>query len=93
VFMSVVMTMIWEFVFTRYLFGMDREQRQKLKSIEKTLMEVGTSHMNPQAATDTGANSYFQDQREPSHNGALSLSPFFQGLNTMPDNERRIQKL
>lgn len=43
VFMSVVMTMIWEYVFTRYLFGMDREQRQKLKSLEKTLSEVGKS--------------------------------------------------
>lgn len=41
VFMSVVMTMIWEFIFTRYLFGMDREQRQKLKSLEKILSEVG----------------------------------------------------
>jgi hypothetical protein len=45
VFMSMTMTMVWEFVFTRYLFGMDREQRQKLKSLEKTLSEVG-----PQAA-------------------------------------------
>ena len=41
VFMSVVMTMVWEYVFTRYLFGMDREQRQKLKSLEKVLAEVG----------------------------------------------------
>lgn len=41
VFMSVVMTMVWEFIFTRYLFGMDREQRQKLKSLEKHLAEVG----------------------------------------------------
>ncbi|KAK3724477.1 hypothetical protein LTR37_001101 [Vermiconidia calcicola] len=41
VFMSVVMTMVWEYVFTRYLFGMDREQRQKLKTLEKTLFEVG----------------------------------------------------
>ncbi|KAL3466297.1 hypothetical protein BJX64DRAFT_11957 [Aspergillus heterothallicus] len=41
VFMSVVMTMVWEFIFTRYLFGMDREQRQKLKSLEKQLIEVG----------------------------------------------------
>lgn len=45
VFMSMTMTMVWEFVFTRYLFGMDREQRQKLKSLEKILSEVG-----PQAA-------------------------------------------
>jgi hypothetical protein len=36
------MTMIWEYIFTRYLFGMDREQRQKLKSLEKMLLEVGT---------------------------------------------------
>ncbi|KAG4438134.1 hypothetical protein IFR05_006381 [Cadophora sp. M221] len=41
VFMSMTMTMVWEFIFTRYLFGMDREQRQKLKSLEKTLSEVG----------------------------------------------------
>lgn len=41
VFMSVVMTMIWDYVFTRYLFGMDREQRQKLKQLEKNLGEVG----------------------------------------------------
>ena len=41
VFMSVVMTMVWEYIFTRYLFGMDREQRQKLKSLEKILGEVG----------------------------------------------------
>ncbi|KAJ5977520.1 hypothetical protein N7501_000862 [Penicillium viridicatum] len=41
VFMSVVMTMVWEYIFTRYLFGMDREQRQKLKSLEKQLSEVG----------------------------------------------------
>ena len=41
IFMSVVMTIIWEYVFTRYLFGMDREQRQKLKVLEKTLSEVG----------------------------------------------------
>ncbi|PPJ51353.1 hypothetical protein CBER1_10054 [Cercospora berteroae] len=41
VFMSVVMTMVWEYIFTRYLFGMDREQRQKLKALEKLLAEVG----------------------------------------------------
>ncbi len=41
VFMSVVMTMIFDYIFTRYLFGMDREQRQKLKSLQSTLSEVG----------------------------------------------------
>lgn len=44
VFMSMTMNMIWEFVFTRYLFGMDREHRQKLKSLEKLLSEVGPLH-------------------------------------------------
>lgn len=44
VFMSMTMNMVWEFVFTRYLFGMDREQRQKLKSLEKHLTEVGPPH-------------------------------------------------
>ena len=41
VFMAVVMTMIFDYIFTRYLFGMDREQRQKLKNLEKTLQEIG----------------------------------------------------
>ena len=41
VFMSVAMSMVHDFVFTRYLFGMDREQRQKLKALEKTVAEVG----------------------------------------------------
>lgn len=41
VFMAMTMYMVWEFVFTRYLFGMDREQRQKIKALEKTLLEVG----------------------------------------------------
>lgn len=44
IFMSVTMAMIWEFVFTRYLFGMDREQRQKLKHLEKQLLDVGPPH-------------------------------------------------
>ena len=47
VFMSVAMSMVHDFVFTRYLFGMDREQRQKLKALEKTVAEVG-----PPAAVD-----------------------------------------
>ncbi|KHJ31139.1 putative involucrin repeat protein [Erysiphe necator] len=41
VFMSMVITMIWEYIFTRYLFGMGRDQRQKLKLLEKSLFEVG----------------------------------------------------
>ncbi|PSR81696.1 hypothetical protein BD289DRAFT_462024 [Coniella lustricola] len=68
IFMSVTMTMIWEFVFTRYLFGMDREQRQKLKTLEKLLLEVGP----PQAVRQWRAvtltllskRGSFEDQRE-----------------------------
>ncbi|TKX21728.1 hypothetical protein C1H76_6224 [Elsinoe australis] len=41
VFMALVMMMVWEYIFTRYLFGMDREQRQKLKTLEKILLETG----------------------------------------------------
>ncbi|KAL8858671.1 MAG: hypothetical protein Q9178_004759 [Gyalolechia marmorata] len=48
VFMSMVMTMTWEYIFTRYLFGADREQRQKLKSLEKTLAD--SPHNNSKQA-------------------------------------------
>ncbi|KAJ4351010.1 hypothetical protein N0V85_009657, partial [Neurospora sp. IMI 360204] len=44
VFMSMTMTMIYEFVFTRFLFGMDRDQRQRLKYLEKQLSETGPVH-------------------------------------------------
>lgn len=44
VFTALIFTMIWEFIFTRYLFGLDRELRQKLKSLEKLLGE-GSSGM------------------------------------------------
>jgi hypothetical protein len=68
VFMSMTMFMIWEFVFTRYLFGMDREQRQKLKSLEKLLLEVGPLHAVRQwrAVTLTllSKRPQFQEQRD-----------------------------
>ncbi|KAI9824924.1 MAG: hypothetical protein M1832_001529 [Thelocarpon impressellum] len=58
VFMSVVMMMVWESIFARYLFGMDREQRQKLKALEKILAEVGESseypHLWPPPDSDIG---------------------------------------
>ncbi|KAH8884452.1 hypothetical protein GQ53DRAFT_770818 [Thozetella sp. PMI_491] len=67
IFMSMTMTMIWEFVFTRYLFGMDREQRQKLKTLEKQLLEVGPPAAVRQwrAVTLTllSRRSQFRDQR------------------------------
>lgn len=45
VFMAVVVSMIWEFVFTRYLFGLDREGRQRLKPLENVLWEVGEFYL------------------------------------------------
>ncbi|KAI9882562.1 MAG: hypothetical protein M1823_005691 [Watsoniomyces obsoletus] len=68
VFMSVVMTMVWEYIFTRYLFGMDREQRQKLKSLEKLLGEVGppaaVHKWRATTLTLLSRRSTFQSQRE-----------------------------
>ena len=68
VFMSVTMSLMWEFIFTRYLFGMDREQRQKLKYLEKTLLEVGPpAAVNKWRATTLAMLSKreaFQAQRE-----------------------------
>ncbi|EME80827.1 uncharacterized protein MYCFIDRAFT_165687 [Pseudocercospora fijiensis CIRAD86] len=66
VFMSVVMTMVWEYVFTRYLFGMDREQRQKLKTLEKLLSEVGppraVAHWRATTLTLLAKRPQFEDQ-------------------------------
>lgn len=35
VFLSLTMSIIWEFIFTRYFFDLDRQQRQKLRSVER----------------------------------------------------------
>lgn len=40
-FTAIMMRLIWEFVFTRYLFGLEVEERHKLLSLERTLLEVG----------------------------------------------------
>ena len=67
VFMSVVMAMVWEFVFSRYLFGMDREQRQKVKQLEKNLLEVGprrtVHYWRAMTLTLLSSRDAFQDQR------------------------------
>jgi chromosome segregation ATPase len=41
IFMSITVSMIWEYIFTRYLFGLDQSQRQTLKKLEKNLSEIG----------------------------------------------------
>jgi hypothetical protein len=68
VFMSMTMNMVWEFIFTRYLFGMDREQRQKLKSLEKMLSEVGPAaavhHWRATTLTLLSKRKAFVQQRE-----------------------------
>jgi len=67
VFMSIVMSMMWEHVFTRYLFGMDRDQRQKLKTLEKTLTEIGPRRAVAQwraiTLTLLSRRPQFQEQR------------------------------
>lgn len=44
---AIMMRLIWEFVFTRYLFGLETEERQKLLSLERTLAEVGMYRIHP----------------------------------------------
>lgn len=41
IFAAITMRLIWEFVFTRYLFGLEVEERHRLLSLERTLAEVG----------------------------------------------------
>lgn len=67
VFVAVVMAMIWEYVFTRYLFGMDREQRQKLKALEKQLSDIGprraVAHWRALTLTLLAKRPSFAEQR------------------------------
>ncbi|KAI3048308.1 hypothetical protein CBS147352_6322 [Aspergillus niger] len=39
-FISVTMTMVWEFIFTRYLFGLERPIRSAIKRLEKQLAQT-----------------------------------------------------
>lgn len=49
---AILMRLILEFVFTRYLFGLDPEERQKLLQLESMLAEVGaTTAVNQWRAT------------------------------------------
>jgi hypothetical protein len=60
---------VWEYVFTRYLFGMDREQRQKLKALEKILAEVGP----PRAVAQWRATTLTLLAKRPSFNTQCGL--------------------
>lgn len=41
VFMSITMSVMYEHVFKRSLFGLDKEQRDKVKSLQKVLQDIG----------------------------------------------------
>ncbi|KAI5783084.1 hypothetical protein FPQ18DRAFT_248072, partial [Pyronema domesticum] len=40
---AIMMRLIWEFIFTRYLFGLETEERQKLLQLERMLSEATES--------------------------------------------------
>jgi len=44
VFTALTMGVVYENVFARFLFGMDRDQRRFLKALEKQLLDVGPAH-------------------------------------------------
>ena len=75
VFMSVTMSLIFKHIFARYLFGMDRDHRQKLKTLDKTLQEVGPpSAVHKWRATTLTLLSKrpaFQSQRETDSEGVV----------------------
>ncbi|KAG8532604.1 uncharacterized protein KY384_002481 [Bacidia gigantensis] len=75
VFMSVTMTLIFKHIFARYLFGMDQEHRQKLKTLDKTLVEVGPlPAVHKWRATTLSLLSKrpaFQSQREAESEGVV----------------------
>ncbi|KAF3941533.1 hypothetical protein ABW19_dt0203610 [Dactylella cylindrospora] len=41
IFMAMTMALIWELIFCRYLFGLEADERKKLKALEEKLNEVG----------------------------------------------------
>ena len=75
VFVSVTMTLMFKHIFTRYLFGMDREHRQKLKTLDKTLQDVGPpSAVHKWRAITLALLSKrptFQSQRDEETNGVV----------------------
>ncbi|CAP64600.1 uncharacterized protein PODANS_5_8750 [Podospora anserina S mat+] len=74
-FTSVTMSMIWEFIFTRYLFGMDREQRFKLKSLEKQLTDIGpTATVRAWRATTLGLWSRRESFRKQRDRDAVAVA-------------------
>lgn len=75
IFMSVVMSRIFEHIFARYLFGLDREHRKKLKDLDQTLMNNGApSAVQKWRSTTLGilsSRQAFQQQREDDSEGVV----------------------
>ena len=75
IFMSVVISRIFDFIFRRYLFGLDREQRKKLKDLDTTLTEVGPQNAVHKWRSTTltllSSRPEFADQREEDIEGVV----------------------
>ncbi|CVK91838.1 related to HETEROKARYON incompatibility protein [Fusarium proliferatum] len=80
VFTSVAMSMLWEFVFTRYLFGLDRETRQKLKSLEKQLVGPPSAIRRWRATTLTLLSNRDSVQNQRDHDARAVSETIFQTL-------------
>ncbi|KLO88643.1 uncharacterized protein LW93_4453 [Fusarium fujikuroi] len=80
VFTSVAMSMLWEFVFTRYLFGLDRETRQKLKSLEKQLVGPPSAIRRWRATTLTLLSNRDSVQNQRDHDARAVSESIFQTL-------------
>ncbi|RBA15408.1 hypothetical protein FPRO05_12482 [Fusarium proliferatum] len=77
---SVAMSMLWEFVFTRYLFGLDRETRQKLKSLEKQLVGPPSAIRRWRATTLTLLSNRDSVQNQRDHDARAVSETIFQTL-------------
>lgn len=75
VFMSVVMARLFDFVFRRYLFGLDREHRKKLKDLDATLAQVGPASAVHKWRSTTlhllSSRPEFADQRDEDTDGVV----------------------
>ncbi|KAF5538624.1 HETEROKARYON incompatibility [Fusarium phyllophilum] len=80
VFTSVAMTMLWEFVFTRYLFGLDLETRQKLKSLETQLVGPPSAIRRWRATTLTLLSNRDSVQNQRDHDARAVSETIFQTL-------------
>lgn len=68
VFTSVVVTMIWQSVFRKYMFGMDRADRQRFKAQEESLLKTASARAagawRVAVLTELMTTSAFQKQVE-----------------------------